>query len=123
MNMDSVRKEVEIHSVHSAHNAPIARLRARFGSLAPPTPAPAPPPRVVAEGKRHEPPPEIPAAAELPGRLPFGFPSDAVIVIADADGYTDRQMKGEPHMWTWINGPTWFYVKDYPIPDSRKATA
>ena len=90
---------------------------------APAPPAPAPPPRVAAEEERHDPPPQpSAAAAELPDRLPFSFPADAVIVIADADGYTDRQMKGEPHMWTWINGPTWFYVKDYPIPNWRKGT-
>src|SRR5947207_443760 len=50
------------------------------------------------------PPPETSTApAELPARLPFGFPADAVTVIADADGYTDRAMKGEAYMWTWIN--------------------
>lgn len=38
--MDSVRKEVEIHSVHSAHGAPIARLRSRFGFPPPAEPTP-----------------------------------------------------------------------------------
>ena len=49
--------------------------------------------------------------------------ADAVVVVADANCYTDRSMKGEPYMWCWINGPTWFYVKDYPIPVSRKRTS
>src|SRR4051812_40500600 len=84
------------------------------------TAAPAPaPPRIVAEEKTPEP---STAAAVLSGCVPFGFPADAVIVIADADGNTNRQSKGEPYMWTWIDGLTWFYVKDYPIPDPRKAT-
>jgi hypothetical protein len=74
----------------------------------------------MAEEGRHEPPPETSAVVgKLPDRLPFGFPVDAVIVIADADGYTNRRMKGEPYLWTWIDGPTWFYVKDYPIPVAR----
>lgn len=69
---------------------------------------------VVAEEARPEPPPETSAAvAELPARVPIDFPVAAVIVIADTDGYTDRQRKGEPYMWTWINGSTWFYVKGY----------
>lgn len=74
-----------------------------------------------------EPPaPTTEAAAEneaRPGRVPPDFPPDAVIVVADAEGYTDRRMKGAPFMWTWIDGPTWFYVRDFPIPDSRKRLA
>ena len=65
----------------------------------------------------------LPAVAELPDRLPFGFPADAVIVIADKDAYTDREMKSEPYMWCWIDGPMWFYVKDYPVPVFPKRLA
>ena len=41
-------------------------------------------------------------------------------MIADENAYypSDRRFSG-PYMWTWINAPTWFYVKDYPIPDTR----
>jgi hypothetical protein len=52
MSVDRVRKEVGIHSGHSAQGAPIVRLRARFGLL-----APLPSPLVVAECKRQEPEP------------------------------------------------------------------
>jgi hypothetical protein len=55
-------------------------------------------------------------------RVPVGFPPDAVIVVADAGGYTDRQMKGPPYIWCRIGGPTWFYVDKYPIPVSGKST-
>jgi hypothetical protein len=56
-------------------------------------------------------------------RVPIGLPTDAVIVVADADGYNDRAMKGPPYMWTWEGASTWFYVKDYPIPLRRKPAA
>lgn len=69
---------------------------------------------------------EAPAAASSPilaehdaesPRLPPSFPGpSAVIVVADADGYTDKAMKGPPYMWCWIGGPQWFYLNDYPIP-------
>ena len=94
--------------------------------------ASAPPPRALAEEVQREPPTEISADAarnaelltfvKVSARFPLGFSAEAVVVIADADGYTGRQMKGEPYMWTWINGPTWFYVQDYPIPTFGKAT-
>jgi hypothetical protein len=64
-----------------------------------------------------------PGNADLANCLPFGFPSDAVVVVMDKDGYTDGNMKGEPYMWTWIGGPTWLYVKDYPIPAFGKGNA
>ena len=54
-------------------------------------------------------------------RIPPDLPAGAVIVIADEKGYADAAMKGEPLTWCWLGGPTWFYVKDYPIPHfSRK---
>ena len=43
-------------------------------------------------------------------------PPGSVIVVADKKGYTDDKMKSEPYMWCWVNGPTWYYVKDFPIP-------
>jgi hypothetical protein len=49
-------------------------------------------------------------------RVPPGLPVDVVIVVADEDGYTDPAMKGPPYMWCWTGGPTWYYVRDYPIP-------
>lgn len=52
-------------------------------------------------------------------RVPPDMPADAVIVVADAKGYTDAEMKGPPYMWCWIDGPQWFYVTDFPVPDLR----
>lgn len=43
-------------------------------------------------------------------------PDGAVIVVSDASGYTDRNMKGQPYMWCWIDGPAWYYVKNFPVP-------
>jgi hypothetical protein len=41
MNVNRDRELIEIHSVHSAHNSPIAKLCARFGSMNEPrVPAP-----------------------------------------------------------------------------------
>jgi hypothetical protein len=63
-------------------------------------------------------------AAELPARVPPGFLPDAVIIIADEHGCypSDRRFFG-PYMWTWIGADAWFYVKDFPVPVSRKANA
>ena len=80
-------------------------------------------PPVVAEEEQPAPPPEsLAEVAEPPARMPPGFPPDAVIVVADADGHypDDRRFSG-PHMWCWIDGPTWFYLKNYPIPNLKKA--
>lgn len=52
--------------------------------------------------------------------VPNGMPANAIIVVADAAGYTDKAMKGEPYMWTWIGGETWFYVADYSIPTTMR---
>ena len=47
-------------------------------------------------------------------------PPNAIIVVMDKDGHTDKAMKSAPYMWTWINGLTWFYVADHPIPTKFK---
>jgi hypothetical protein len=49
-------------------------------------------------------------------------PDDAVIVVADKDGYTDKNMRSEPYMWCWIGSTKWYYVRDFPIP-ARKPHA
>lgn len=87
----------------------LAGLLGRFS----PTPAPTTPP-TPAVAPVPAPPPS--AADPAAVRVPPGFPPGAVLVIADADGYTDHAMKGPPYMWCWINGPEWYYVKDFPVP-------
>ena len=54
-------------------------------------------------------------------------PPGSVIVVADKKGYTDDMMKSEPYLWTYIPpdgtcAPTWYYVKDFPIPIKRGVT-
>lgn len=91
-------------------------------TLPPPAPSTEAPPPPAAE-----PPPilaEAPAVqVDTPrDRVPPGFTPDAVIVVADAEGhYPDDRRYSGPHMWTWIDAPTWVYTSDYPIPVSRKA--
>ena len=91
------RKEIGNHPAHHAQHAPIARLCARFGIPTPPADAepvratstlPASTPTLI---EQPVPPPKNEAR---PGRVPPGFTADVVIVIADADGYTDGNMKG-----------------------------
>lgn len=43
-------------------------------------------------------------------------PPGAVIVVADAQAYTDKNMKGPAYMWTWIGATTWYYVSNHPVP-------
>jgi hypothetical protein len=120
MNANRVGKEVGIHSGDSGHSGPIAQMRSQFGVS---MPAPLTP-RPVAADPIAAPPAAAPEPPAVVDRVPPDFPPDAVIVIADADGrYSDDRRFSGPHMWCWINGPTWFYVKDSPIPDLRKAMA
>lgn len=53
--------------------------------------------------------------------VPPEVPEGAVIVVADKDARTDKDMRSEPHMWCWVNGPKWYYVSQYPVP-KRKET-
>lgn len=48
-------------------------------------------------------------------------PPGAVIVVADKDGYTDKNMRSEASMWSWTGSKKWHYVRDFPIP--KKASA
>jgi hypothetical protein len=89
---------------------------------APSTPAPSTPPAITPPAVA----PEAAAGNDQPSpadRVPIGMPADAVIVVMDADAYTDRAMKGEPYMWTWEGASTWFYVAEFPIPLRRKPAA
>lgn len=47
-------------------------------------------------------------------------PVGATIVVADERGYTDDAIRGEPYMWCWLGGTTWYYVKDHPVPLTLK---
>lgn len=49
-------------------------------------------------------------------RIGPDVPQDAVIVIADRDGYTDRAMKGPAFTWTWVGAKLWFYVSEFKPP-------
>ena len=42
-------------------------------------------------------------------------PPGAVIVVADAKGYTDSAMRGPVHMWTWIGADWWWYAEKFPV--------
>ncbi len=115
-------KEPRLHSVHSGdggNHPPLDRLRSKFGIPTPPTApikAPVPPVVAVAERQHPEPLPETYPQA----RTPHGFTTDCVIVVADADAYTDKAMRGPVYMWTWICAETWHYVADFPIPERGK---
>ena len=114
MNVYTDRKEVGTHSGHSGHSGPgpLARMRARF-SIVPTPPALADVPPSPAEA-------EAAPVAAPPARVPPGFPPDAVIVVADEHAhYPDDRRFTCPYVWTWIDAPTWFYVKDFPVPDAR----
>lgn len=56
---------------------------------------------------------------DLQSRTPHGLPDDAELFIADANGYMNHEIRGEPYMWTWLHGPAWFYIADYPIPTKK----
>lgn len=69
MSVVRVGKEIAGHGPPSAQDAPLARLRARFGFRdEPPTPAPSIPPRVAAELKLSEPPTDV-SPWDLPPKL------------------------------------------------------
>ena len=75
-----VGKEIGTHSPHSAHGAPIDRLRARFGFLDElPTPAPSTPPRASTEAN----PPAV-SASDLPPDLYEHWQERAAIRQFDA---------------------------------------
>jgi hypothetical protein len=86
----------------------LSGLMVRFSAPAE-TPSPTPP--QSAEAMVIVEPPPVGVA-----NVPTGLPADAVIVVADANGYTGAAMKGPPYMWCWIGGETWFYITDHPIP-------
>jgi len=134
MNVYSDGKEVGNPSGPSGPSglSPLAQMQARFGNanLCEKAAVPAPVGDVSPPQTGRESAGEPPAAAPSPilaehdakaPRLPPGFPTDAVIVVADESGNypSDRRFK-VPHMWCWIGGPRWFYVSDFPIPLPRK---
>ena len=86
-----------------------AQMAERFGIQ----PITSPPPAVTVAEPPAPPPPDTPP----PARRPPGYTPDCVVVVADEQAYTDRSMRGPPYMWCWIDGPTWFYVADFPIPE------
>lgn len=56
---------------------------------------------------------------EPPAKQQPNVPPGATIVIADADAYTDKAMRGPAYMWTFLGADRWWYVKDYPIPKMK----
>ena len=44
------------------------------------------------------------------------IPPGAEIVVADAKGYTDKEMRGPAYLWTWVGAARWFYVSQCPVP-------
>ena len=47
-------------------------------------------------------------------------PPKSFVFVADAKGYMNENRKGEPYMWCWAGGPTWYYVKEHPVPSFGK---
>ena len=89
--------------------SPFDQMAARFTIPASVAIVILPPVEALAVEDEPAPPPTAP-------RRPPGFVEGCVVVVADADGYTDRAMRDDPYMWTWIGAETWYYVRDFQLP-------